>query len=444
MTRLRAIRGGRDGSGQEGAAQTVHDVEAERDVLAAVMLVDPEESRRVLGLVPMEAWYSERHRAIAEAMHDVAAEGLVVEVVSVSIAMKAAGTWERWGGARCISELLDHVGVVSNVDHYAAEVVAKWRLRQALEAATEIQASVVAGDDVAEVAARARARLDALAERPEVEVPFASRVTAYVAELGQPEALRPRLGTGIPELDRRLNGGLVAGQLVVIQAAGKVGKTLLACNGIIPATCGALMRPGAALLVSLEMGEGEHMARWLARETGGYVPTVAQEKRNLQPEQWAAMNEAADRIARWRLSYDNRSRSMDAIAAAARAAKKRHGDLSLVVVDGLTQVSNPDLEGNRTADIDYTTRGLKQLAVELDAVVVLTVHVDKNAATSGKVGLYDGRGSSGPANDANVVLIPFRDGAQSGVRIFGRSVPEGEMELGSLCADWARMAFVEG
>lgn len=422
------------------------DIDAEREVLGAAMLTEPAHALAIVALVADADWSVERHRDIARAMRIAAESGQDIEPVAVSLAMKAQGTYELHGGARCLGELYERAGTIGNVEHYAAIVREKARLRRMLDVSSEIQAAVVAGDDVAEVVARTRTRLDEVGEAEEVELTHAQRVQAYVAEVERPTALRPRLSTSLPALDTRINGGMVRGWLVVVQAAGKVGKTVLSANGFIPAVCGDLMHPGSAHLVSLEMSLDEHMARWLARETGGHVPVCAQENRNLSPAQWGSFNGAADRVARWRLSFDDRARSVDAIAASAHRAAKLHGGLDLLVVDGLTQVSNPGMEGNRTLDIDRTTRGLKQLGVDLDCVVALTVHVDKASAVGGKPGMYDARGSSGPANDANLLLVPFRDPEtpeRAGLRIFGRSVAQDEMGLGTLRFDGARMAFVE-
>lgn len=430
----------------EQPTQTLIDADAEREVLGCAMCaLSLERAAEVLALVPDEDWAIDRHRDIARAMRAVVASGSGPEVVAVAQELQRVGRWEINGGARCLGEVLDRVGTVVNAEKYAAVVRLKARARRMVALGLRLQTEAQNWpDSVGEMASVARVELEDYAP-DEPEVSHVDALRAYVNSVEQPVVL-PRLKTGIAKLDEHCNGGLARGWLVVIQAAGKVGKTVLAANNILPAVCGDMMHPGAALLVSLEMSREEHYARWLARETEGKVPVRAQESHDLGEWQWTAITGAADRVGKWAVSVDMQARSVAAIATAARRAKKLHNGLDLVIVDGLTQVANPGMEGNRTADIDTTTRGLKALAVELDCCVVLTVHVDKVAAKGGKPGMYDARGSSGPANDANLLIVPFRDEEnweRAGLRVFGRSVAQAELDLGTLRFDGARMTFVE-
>lgn len=443
--KLRSIDGGKAAK----QPQRLIDADAEREVLACV-LVAPTcgEALTVLDSVPDEDWALVRHVDIAAAMRAVVDAGYVPDVVLVAQQMQRDGTWERHGGARCLSEVLDRAGTLLSARGYAKRVRELARARRLVEIGQRLQVDAsTRSDEVAAVLAELRTTLDAvgLDDEGEATVSHAEAVRAYVDELAQP-CTDTRLRTSIRRLDTHCDGGLARGWLVVVQAAAKVGKTALIGNGFVPAICGDLIAPGSAHLISLEMGRNEHLARWLARETGGSVPTGVQVRRDLHDSQWSAIHDAADRVARWRVTVDERSRSLAAIRASATAAAKVHGGLDLLVVDGLTQVANPGMEGNRTADIDVTTRGLKELAVELSCVVVLAVHVDKPSAKGGKPGLYDARGSSGPANDANLLLVPYtdeQDPSRAGLRVFGRSVAPADFELGTLKFDGSRMCFGE-
>ncbi len=437
--KLRSIAGGKGQSGE------LHDLRSERDVLGCV-LFSPNlaRQREILELVPDEDWWSDRHRDIAGAMKLVAAKGDIVEPAALYLAMVDSGIAEKHGGPRALGELLDGAGAVSNAELYARIVKEKAKLRRIVDGATRLQAAAAGGfDDVATIAAEV-AR-EAAAPVDEAYVSNAEYVAQYVAQVADGTA-KPRLTTGLPKLNERLNGGLQRGWLVVVQAAPKVGKTVLSCNNFLTAICGNVMDPGVALVCSLEMSRDEQYARWFAHETGGYVPVCAQENHNLINAQWAAFNEAADRIAAWKLDVDTQARNVGLIRSAVTRSVKRHGRLDLLVIDGLTQVQNPGYEGNRTADIDVTTRECKSMAVDFNCVVVLNVHVDKVAANGGKPGPYDARGSIGPANDANLLLMPWRDAEnpeRAGLRIFGRSVAPHDMDLGTLRFDGSRMAFSE-
>lgn len=419
-------------------AQSVSDVEAEREVLACAMLVDAVEALRVLSLVPMEAWYSERHRAIAEAMHAVASQGDIVEAVSVSMAMKAAGTWERWGEWKAIGEIMERVGTVGNVGHYARGVVAKWRLRKVQAAGAAMQIAAAQGVDVGEVIARCRAELDEAGVSPDAEVPEAERVEAMLERIRNP-TLRRVYSTGLPKLDEKLDGGIRGGWLVIVLAPPKAGKTALVGNGLAH----AVMQAGERVAIWGEMSEAELMERWLARESG--VPPRAQRNGDLTSWQWSAVAGAADRMARWRWTVRDLG-PVDRIAEQARVLKASKGGLGLVVVDYLQLVSNG--HENRTLDLEHTTRTLKLLARELDIPVIAVSQPGAETARAKlELGLHDGKGSSSIASDCDLMLVPVRD-AQDPERagIVAPGYRHGEafrLEPGTLRFHGGRMAFEE-
>lgn len=419
-----------------------HSLEAEREVLAAV-LVNSTALAPVLELAPHE-FYFERHQHIRVALGSLHERGIPIDPVTLHQALKDAGKYERIGGARAIGELLDRAGTVANVEHYCATVRRKAAARAMIDTARAIEVAGYQGaadDDTETYLASSQESVRVAVEgfgpiaKPKTRVEI---LADYAERVRNPEQ-SPRIRTSIERLDRHCNGGLRRGWLVILQAAAKVGKSSLVTNGIAPA---AMSDGLAAHIVTLEMSPDETIARWIARETDGHVPTGVQERGDLTASQWGRFAEAQDRVAGWRWSFDERASSLDLIAASARRQKRTDG-LDLLIVDGLTQVSNG--LANRTEDIDTTTRGLRRLAVELDAVVCLCVHVDKDAAVMGRPGLYAARGSSSVANDCNLLLVPFRDPQddRAGLKIFGRSVKQAEWEMGSLTFNGARMAFEE-
>lgn len=433
-----------------GGVQPPHSLELEREVLGAI-LVEPECLAVVRSIIEPSDFYFERHFIIYGVMTWLADNESPIDPVTIQQRLIGIQKYESVGGARSIGEILDRHGFCFNVGFYAKKLRAIGVQRNLFDAARSIEVAASSGlhaDDTPDLIAKSTLVWQHALKRsvePASTVTHAERVAAYVESVHSPVP-DARMKTGIPRLDRDTGGGLKRTWLVVVQAAAKVGKSVLACNNFVSAVCNDMMNPGRALIASLEMGYDEHFQRWFARETAGHVPAIAQEKGDLSPGQWTLFNEAADRLSQWKVDVDTSARSLALIEASVKRFVEQHGGIDLLVVDGLTQVANPGFEGNRVMDIDHTTRGLKKLAVDYNCVVVLCVHVDKPSAKSGRPGLYDARGSSGPANDANLLLIPFKDDeddSRAGLRIFGRSVKQGELALGTLRFDGATMSFVD-
>lgn len=432
--KLLAFPGGR----RPGVQAALWDHDAEREVLGMVLCTSPEEARAILDLVPMDDWELARHRAIAEAMAACALRGETVEPMAIRAAMVDLGTYELHGGARCLSEVSERQGLCSNVRVYAERIRRK-AIERRLASAWQAGAS-----DVLEQREDMRAgrltevrELEAeLADLGKPEVTARDKVDAMLERIRNP-ALRRVYSTGLPVLDRPLDGGLCPGWLVVILAAPKQGKTVLATNNLGR----AIMRAGEPLLYIGEMAEEELMARWLACESG--VPLRGQRKGDLSGLQWSAAVNAADTMARWTWGVRFIS-SLAAIERDARAFRAKHGRLGMLVVDYVQLVRNGI--DNLVQDLEHTTRGLKLLAAELDCVVVMVSQPDKaSSRDKTELGLYDGKGSGAIASDCDLMLVPMRD-PQDPSRA-GLSAPgfrHGEafkLEIGALRFSGARMAF---
>lgn len=176
------------------------------------------------------------------------------------------------------------------------------------------------------------------------------------------------------------------GWLVVLLAGPKTGKTAFAVNGVASSVAA---RGGRVLVVSAEMSAEELADRALTAQANGSV----------DPSHLVG---AADAMSRWDMTVDARSRSFEAVAAKARSLGKE-SPMSLVVVDYL-QLFGSGLD-NRTLDIEHTITGLKGLARELNAPVLLLVQPTAEARRRGKVNASDSKGSGAPEEAADLLII---------------------------------------
>ena len=125
-------------------------LEAEREVLAAAFV-----STKALSALSQASsqWFAiERHRLVFEAITALVESKTPVDVVTVSQALKDRGDFERAGGVRTLSELLDRAGTSDHVQHYLGILRDKARLRALLEHARRVETAVLQDvDDVGEL-----------------------------------------------------------------------------------------------------------------------------------------------------------------------------------------------------------------------------------------------------------------------------------------------------
>jgi replicative DNA helicase len=206
------------------------------------------------------------------------------------------------------------------------------------------------------------------------------------------------LHTGIPRLDRVLDGGLIPTRLYVIGARPSVGKSALATNWIRL----ALDAGHRVLFVSLEMTGSEVLTR-LVQEKFGIAGN------RTEPEFVRRIMAAAtsDELAAWRLHYLNATSIGNLIR---RARELRADGMDLVVVDYVQLLPSERNYDNRAQEVAAFTRALKLMAMELRVPVVALSQLNRDSArTDRPPKLHDLRESGAIEQDANVVMLMHRD-----------------------------------
>lgn len=120
-----------------------HDDEAERALLAAVML-DAEALGRLTELEPGH-FYGDHHRLIFGACKRLQDAGVAPDLVTVTGVLRETQELARVGGAAYVSSLLDALPDVANVEHYAAIVRHQAGKRRALQLLTTCSTALQLG-----------------------------------------------------------------------------------------------------------------------------------------------------------------------------------------------------------------------------------------------------------------------------------------------------------
>lgn len=347
--------------------------EAERALLGG-LITDPAQLSPIAQLIEAGDFYRPEHGALFRLLLTMQAGGVGIDLVTVADAARAS--LDRYGGAAYLAELPEHAVSTSNLPFYAEQIVEAAQLRGLIAGVTDaIGQAFDQARPAAEIRSELLAGLARLAERGK-----RVRHTANLEELFQAlevqweeeelHAVPPPLSTGIPELDRVLDGGLHPGQLVTVAGVTGMGKSALALG----------MAQGWAAIGrtvsyhSLEMPKRWDMtARAVASATGVSIRGV---RRGASADLETLRTAARER--RTLIINDRPRVSLADVSLEARRLWSA-GSLSAVVIDYLGLMSHPRERGDRMDQaIGATMGGLKQLAIELGISVVVLAQCNRS------------------------------------------------------------------
>lgn len=207
------------------------------------------------------------------------------------------------------------------------------------------------------------------------------------------------IGTGIGDLDRII-GGFQPGQLIVLAARPKVGKSALATY----ITEMIAEKGGKVLFVSLEMGAREIMQRRVAMASG--VDLAAINRRQISDADSLAIANAVSDISHNAVTYDETAYTPYRVARSARELKPK--GLDLIVIDYLQLMSSDAKTKSRTEEVSAITRELKQLAMQLQVPILALSQFNRQSEMGGHSRMpviSELRESGSIEQDANVILI---------------------------------------
>lgn len=408
--------------------------EAETGLLSCI-LHDPESRLGECKIsVPAAAFYHSAHRKIYEALLEMGDAGIGIDVISLTVRMKERGTLDAVGGAARLSEIATFVPIPAHYPFYRRVLLRKWERRQLIRVAAEIMEDAHEPEEATEVdgalIAKAQERVFALTsgvedgDGGEEHSDVVERVLAKVEAQLHDVALIPddRIPTGFTDLDR-MCWGWIRGQVVVLAARPSMGKSALADNIANHVSLGRghyreyesqrwnHRAKKKVMHVNLEMTNDQCVTRELVGGAGldlksmrhGMADHTALEK---------LKNRALEIYPAQKRMYDRPGLSIQKLRAIARVRKKRHG-LDLIVIDYLQLMCSESNRArqNRQLEVAEISAGLKEMAKELDVVVLVLAQLNRGVEerANKKPQLSDLRESGSIEQDADIVLLLYRE-----------------------------------
>jgi replicative DNA helicase len=387
----------------------------ERAVLGAAMR-QAEATATALSMLAPEAFYQPGHQLIFSAMQELQASGSAVDMLTVHSYLKGKGTLERAGGIAYVADLTSEVSSSAHIEAHCRILLQFHARRTVITAGTLMQThGYDEGRDPLEVLAEAQQQLiglhTVLDQRPAQTV--ADHFDAVFAKLEQ-DVLKPGM-TGVPTGLMELNdstGGWQPGDLIIIAARPAMGKTAVMLHAAREA---GLDHDKHVAIFSLEMPAAQLVQRLVSSEVEGYSNSDLR-RGNVRGgvAEVASIREKAARLKTLghRLHVDDTPGvSIQQLRAKCHRLQAKH-PLGLIMVDYIQLMKGDGKgRGNREQEIASISRGLKELAKELNVPVIALSQLSRDVEKRGgqkRPQLADLRESGAIEQDADIIMFLWR------------------------------------
>ncbi len=391
-----------------------HNLEAEQSLLGAV-LVDQDALLKVADAVKSEDFYRDSHRIIFETMMELAERHQPIDILTVGNRLEEKSILKQIGGRTALVELTNVVATAAHIAHYAEIIGKKATLRRLIHAAAEItELGYDESQDTDLVVDDAEQRLFNVSSNIHKNsfVPLRSILTNAFDRIDELHRERGKLRgvtTGFTGLDNLL-AGLQKSDLVILAARPSVGKTSFALD-IIRAV--ALKAKQPVGFFSLEMGKEQLVDRLICAEAGVDLWKLRNGRLSENADDFPRIGEALGKLSEAPIFIDDSPMAnIMTIRTKARRLQTEHG-LALIVVDYLQLMEARKATDNRVQEVAEISRGLKQIARELQVPVLALAQLSR-AVENEKPSipkLAHLRDSGSIEQDADVVMFLYRKAA---------------------------------
>jgi replicative DNA helicase len=455
------------GSPTEAAPPSLpQNIEAEAALLGALM-IDNRLVEDVQTRLKPHHFFEPLHGRIYEAVLRLNDRGMVATPVTLRPMFEGDEAMKEVGGAAYLAQLTGSGAAVIGARDFARQIYDLALLRALIGVGRElVEGALDTSEEVAPLTQieRAETELYKVAEDGGAEGKAKSFGEAAIASIKSAEAALNNGGglsgitTGFDSINARM-GGLHKSDLVILAGRPGMGKSALATNMAFNTArrflqdqadgIDAKESAGAAVgFFSLEMSAEQLVTRILSEQTG----ITAEKIRTGQISRNEFQNFArtADELHTLPLYIDDTpGLTIAGLRARARRLKRQKG-IGLVVVDylQLLQGTGKGSSGdNRVQEISEISRGLKQLAKELDLPVLALSQLSRavEQREDKRPQLSDLRESGSIEQDADIVLFIFREDYYLKAHEPKHPIPDDSSEVFSAYEEWqAKFRPVEG
>jgi replicative DNA helicase len=413
---------------EAGTQVLPHNVEAEAALLGALM-IDNRLVEDVQLRLKAHHFFEPLHGRIYDAILRLTDKNMIANPVTLRPMFEADEGMKEVGGAAYLAQLTGSGAAVIGARDFAQQVYDLALLRALVGVGRDmVESALDTSDEVAPLQQieRAEGELYKVAEEGGAEgkaksFAEATRDALETAEKALNSGGLSGFTTGLESLNAKI-GGLHKSDLIIVAGRPGMGKSALGTNiafaaaqrflrdtedGIQPEKSGG----APAAMFSLEMSADQLATRILAEQSGISSENLRSGK--ISKQEFRQLARAAGELESLPLYIDDTpGLTIAALRARARRLKRQKG-IGLVIVDylQLLQGSGRNSNDNRVQEISEISRGLKQLAKELNLPVIGLSQLSRavEQREDKRPQLSDLRESGSIEQDADIVLFIYRE-----------------------------------
>ncbi|WP_254567146.1 replicative DNA helicase [Oscillatoria sp. HE19RPO] len=385
-------------------------IDAEESILGGILL-DPEAITRVLDRLPPDGFSITAHQQIYKAAIALHFQGKATDLMTVTSWLADHKLLEQVGGQSKLAQLVERTVSAVNIDQYAELVVDKYMRRKLIQGGHKV--AELGFDTTTELAIlldKAEQTIFSLTQdRPQQGLVSISETliqTFENIEIHQQGLALPGLTCGFYDLDA-MTGGLQRSDLIIIAGRPAMGKTSFALN--LGRNIAEFHKLPVAVF-SLEMSKEQLVQRMLSGEAG--IESNRLRSGRIAQNEWEALSIAIGNLSELPLFIDDTPNITitDIRSKCRRLQAEQGGQMGLILLDylQLMEGSSPD---NRVQELSRITRGLKQLARELNVPIITLSQLSRGveARTNKRPMMSDLRESGSIEQDSDIVVMLYRE-----------------------------------
>lgn len=391
-----------------------HNLEAEQSLLGAILL-DAEAFLKIGDTIRPEDFYKDSHRILYETMQELIERHEPIDILTLGNRLEEKDVLKQIGGRTAIVELTNVVTTAAHIANYADIIAKKAALRRLLRAASDItEMGYDESQDVDLLLDDAEQRLFNVSKNfiKQSFVPLSTVLSQAFDRLDelhkQGGALRG-VPTGFTGLDNLLSG-LQKSDLIILAARPSVGKTSFALD-LMRAVALKTKKPVG--FFSLEMAKEQLVDRLISSEANVDLWKLRNGRLSDATDDFPRIGEALGKLAEAPIFIDDSPvASIMTIRTKARRLQSEHG-LGMIVIDYLQLMEARTKTDNRVQEVAEISRGLKQIARELDVPVLALAQLSRAVEMTKPAipKLAHLRDSGSIEQDADVVMFLYRKAA---------------------------------
>lgn len=389
--------------------------ELEEAVIGAIML-ERGAFDRASEILDADCFYVDAHQRIFKSFTRLVQQSKPIDLHTVAQTLLASGELEMIGGVYGLSKLTNSVVSSANIEAHSMIIKEKFTKREAIRLAGEVLNSAYddstdAFDLIDDLEAKVFAITSKTTQTNYISISAsAAQVINHVDQLRNSDEELSGVPSGFPSLDR-VTYGWQKTDLIILAARPAVGKTAFALN----LARNAAMHPTkktAVAFFSLEMNHMQLTQRVMAAESGVFLESINRARFNDPKYYDQLLSKGVGPMQHMPIFIDD-SGSLNLFQFRSKARRLvNKNQVGFIIIDYLQLMNGTTKSGgNREQEISSLSRGLKQLAKELQVPIIALSQLSRAVETrkESKIPqLSDLRESGAIEQDADMVMFIYR------------------------------------